>query len=376
MIHPPRTLKLEFKRRIPVLTIYPEKEYPDAVEFCKLFLREKVKPRYVLGRNEYAASIAGCIDVSGFIDDFTCEKEYLGKPIFKMTEISRDSMVVSAVALVRPLIALNNLKSHGLTSCLDYYHFFKYSGLALKEIDFMRGGKADIEKNLDKYKWIYDRLEDDTSRHVLEGLLNFRFSSDLHYMIRFEYAPERQYFEDFLVLKPGENFVDAGGYDGQTTVDFIKKCPDYKSIHFFEPDPQNIELARANLYGYDNIYFYTMGLAESRKTLRFSLGRGTSSKVSETGEVEIHVDAIDNLIEAPISLVKMDVEGAEGIALAGASLHIVKDHPKLAISCYHKFDDIWKIPEQILAMRDDYSIYLRHYTEGVAESVMYFIPRA
>lgn len=57
-------------------------------------------------------------------------------------------------------------------------------------------------------------------------------------------------------------------------------------------------------------------------------------------------------------------------------MHILKDYPKLAICCYHKFDDLWKIPEQVLAMRDDYSIYLRHYTNGLHETVMYFIPYA
>jgi FkbM family methyltransferase len=356
-----------------MLTIFPEKEYPDAVEFCKLFLREKVRPRYVLGRNEYASSIADFVDVNGFIDDFTSETEFLGKPIFRMTEIPSESLVVSAVIFVVPLTAMRKLRSSGF-ECLDYFNFIKYSGLAIKEIEFLRDCKKDIQENGDRYQWIYSHLKDEESRRVLEKLLNFRFSSDLNYMIGFEYAPDRQYFEDFLDLKPSEVFVDAGGFDGQTAIDFIKRCPEYKSIHIFEPDPKNVVLARNNLSMYPNIIFYTMGLSECKKKLKFSSGDGSASKVCETGDLEIHVDTIDNLINEPISMIKMDIEGAEGIALQGARAHILKDHPKLAICCYHKFDDLWKIPEQILAMRDDYVIHIRHYTDGLHETVMYFMP--
>ena len=72
----------------------------------------------------------------------------------------------------------------------------------------------------------------------------------------------------------------------------------------------------------------------------------------------------------------MDIEGAESYALEGAKEIIKQYRPKLAISVYHKKDDFWKIPMQILAIDGDYSIYLRHYTEAHAETVMFFIPKA
>lgn len=84
---------------------------------------------------------------------------------------------------------------------------------------------------------------------------------------------------------------------------------------------------------------------------------------------------MDSLIEEKVSFVKMDIEGAEAIALKGAKNHILNDHPKLAICCYHKPEDLWKIPEQVMAIRNDYRLYLRHYTDGLHESVMYFIPK-
>ncbi len=71
----------------------------------------------------------------------------------------------------------------------------------------------------------------------------------------------------------------------------------------------------------------------------------------------------------------MDIEGAEFEALKGASGIIRKHQPKLAISVYHKASDYWEIPELIFSIRNDYKLYLRHYTEGIAETVMFFIPK-
>jgi hypothetical protein len=71
------------------------------------------------------------------------------------------------------------------------------------------------------------------------------------------------------------------------------------------------------------------------------------------------------------SFVKMGIEGAEGPAIEGARQTILKNHPRLAICVCHRADGFWRIPEQILST----SIYLRHYTEGLTETVMFFMPR-
>jgi hypothetical protein len=71
----------------------------------------------------------------------------------------------------------------------------------------------------------------------------------------------------------------------------------------------------------------------------------------------------------------MDLEGWEVQALTGARRHISEHRPKLAISVYHRASDFWRIPQLILGFCAQYDIYLRHYTEGWSESVMYFIPK-
>ena len=70
----------------------------------------------------------------------------------------------------------------------------------------------------------------------------------------------------------------------------------------------------------------------------------------------------------------MDLEGWELKALQGSERHIANDQPILAISVYHSIDDFWRIPQYIMSVNNKYKIYLRHYTEGWSETVMYFLP--
>lgn len=72
-----------------------------------------------------------------------------------------------------------------------------------------------------------------------------------------------------------------------------------------------------------------------------------------------------------VDFIKMDIEGAEIPALIGATATIKKFKPKLAISAYHKWDDLLTIPQLIHGMRDDYSFYLDCTTGFGGETVLY-----
>lgn len=357
-----------------MLTIYSEEAPRELVEFCERFVQCKDIPRFILGRNEYAKSIAGIVDISGYIDDFTDEKTFLGKPIVKVEDVPANSMVVSTSTL-KPISALNRLKSFNL-ECIDYFSFRKYAGIDVQNIGFWDRFEVDLKENWEKYQYIYDLLQDDRSKDIFSNIINFRISGNLNFMKDFAYAIEEQYFEEFLFYKSsGEVFADVGCYDGKTSLEFIKRCPYYKSIHAFEPDMTNLNNARRNLRGQSNIFFYQTGLAECKKTLKFDSTCSSASKINENGNSEIEVDMLDSIVKEPISFIKMDIEGAEKEAILGAQYHIKNDYPKLAICVYHRFDDLWKIPAQVFKIRKDYSLFLRHYTEGIDETVMFFIPK-
>jgi len=69
----------------------------------------------------------------------------------------------------------------------------------------------------------------------------------------------------------------------------------------------------------------------------------------------------------------MDIEGSELEALKGAEETIKKYHPVLAISAYHKPEDIVELPAYIRSIDPEYKFYLRSYHLEFTEIVLYAI---
>jgi hypothetical protein len=90
--------------------------------------------------------------------------------------------------------------------------------------------------------------------------------------------------------------------------------------------------------------------------------------------VAISLDEYLKNEKEPVTFIKMDLEGAELNALKGAEQTIKEQKPKLAISIYHKPEDIWEIPNLLLELVPDYKFYIRHYTLIGAETVLYALP--
>lgn len=341
-------------------------------ELVYKFLKNDVE-KYIFGRNKNAERLAKDINISGYIDDFTDKRNWNNKPIYKSNQIqNKNSIVVSSSLAIYPNSAINSLqkiKFQNIISILDIAIYDNF------EIIFMSDAKKDLELNFSNYEKIYNYIKETESQNIFRNILNFRKNFDLEYMKSYKVDSKGQYFEEFLDLKDGEVFIDAGGFDGQTSIEFIKHCPNYKSIYIFEPDIINLEMAKKNLVKHKNVNFISKGLSNHKDTLKFDMGSGSASKISEIGAITIEVDTLDNLVKEKITFIKMDIEGAEGLAIEGMKNHILNDYPKMAISVYHKVDDFWKIPQQIFNIRNDYDIYMRHYTEGTDETVMFFIPK-
>ncbi len=353
-----------------MMPIVEFKENEDLKKLCYEFVHSK-RPKYVMGRNEFALSIAENVEIDGFIDDFTQDTEWNNKPIVPIDKLQKNAIVACAVVYGRPLTAIKRIKEFQL-DYVDYFSLLKYSELKILNLSYIQGFDIDFSLNTIKYREIYNTLSDDISKEHFLNLINFRRTYDLSFMLKFKNIQEQQYFEPFINFKKDDVFIDIGGYDGFTTINFIQKCPGYKAIHFFEPDENNLQNAKDALKEYKNIYYYQYALSNKNETLYFK-SSGSSSKIDADGEIKIHTKRLDDCLNDKCTYIKMDVEGWESNVIEGAR-NIIKEHkPNLAICVYHKCDDFWAIPEKVLSIRDDYKIYLRHYTEGITETVMYFI---
>ena len=191
---------------------------------------------------------------------------------------------------------------------------------------------------------------------------------------------EQQYFEDFIQYEEGEVFVDAGVLDLYTSLRFVEECQkrhleNYK-IYAFEPDEKSYErcLSIKEQHPGIDITLVNKGLWSSDTTLHFQTTGDADSKITEEGIGRIAVVSLDSYIKEKVTFIKMDIEGAELEALKGCKDTIKKYRPKLAISVYHKKEDLIEIPEYIMNLVPDYHFYLRHYSSGFTETVLYALP--
>lgn len=151
-----------------------------------------------------------------------------------------------------------------------------------------------------------------------------------------------------------------------------------KSIYVYEPDTDNYRNAVSNLSDYHYAIIKNVGVGSKAETLYFNNGGTGRSHILRGGEQKesvesIEVVSIDEDIKEVVTLIKMDLEGWESEALKGSKGHIEKDVPRLAISVYHKPNDVHELAKQIDSYYDGYKMYLRHYDENGSETILYCV---
>jgi FkbM family methyltransferase len=193
-------------------------------------------------------------------------------------------------------------------------------------------------------------------------------------------SPEIQYFgPEFLQPLPNEMYVDCGACDVVTIENFITFCNGiYNKIIAFEPDKnsfQNIlsEMGRKNI---EKTEVINKGVWHENTTIGFSCNQNlpSMSMIDTNSPVHIELTTIDNVVgNAAVTFIKMDIEGAELEALYGAAETIKRHKPRLAISIYHKANDVIDIPAYILSLVPEYKLYIRQYSYFLGEIILYAV---
>jgi hypothetical protein len=77
-----------------------------------------------------------------------------------------------------------------------------------------------------------------------------------------------------------------------------------------------------------------------------------------------------------VDLIKLDIEGAEAPALGGARRTLARSKPVLALSAYHRPEDLWALPDLVSDLCDGYRLYLRQHACNSFDLVLYAVPAA
>jgi FkbM family methyltransferase len=340
----------------------------EELKLTNLFITSKSK-KYILGINKFTKSILKYIEVDGIIDDFTRVQSSRKKDILQIENVPKDSIILYT-SFGSPLEVKNRLKNMGFTS-FSYLAFYKYSNLNLATPPFIIDFKDDFKRNKSQYEDFYNILEDDKSKEIFTKIINFKISFDYNFMQGFTNNFKEQYFDKDLIPNiKNITFLDGGGYVGDTVPNIIKNFPDFKKIYLIEPNQLHINIAKRDLKDIANIQFINCGLS-NKKVIAKDDNIQNNCNHNYQGE---NLNTIDNILDgSKIDFIKLDIEGAEQDAIEGAKNTIKNHTPILAICIYHRAEDWYNIPLKVLKIYPNYKLYLRHYMEGIYETVLYFI---
>ena len=169
-------------------------------------------------------------------------------------------------------------------------------------------------------------------------------------------------------VQPGDVVLDCGANVGVFTHEALANGA--RLVVAIEPAPENVECLRRNFteeISKGRVIVVPKGVWDHDDTLTLRIDAGNSARNSFVGsfgpalqEVKVPLITIDELVaDSKIDradFIKLDVEGAEKPALAGAKNTLAKFHPRLAIAMEHLDDDPVRIPQVVLAQWSGYRV--------------------
>ena len=176
------------------------------------------------------------------------------------------------------------------------------------------------------------------------------------------------YAKHFLMgrpIKDNDIVLDLGANIGGFSLWACSQAEGVK-CYAVEPHPEiqkelkkNVSLNRLE----DQIVRIEKCISSKNEKLRMSFNEDvfTMTRISSSaGAEEVDAISVDSLVSSiglkRLDVIKFDIEGAERIAIAGATQTLQRFKPKLALSGYHLVDDVYFLIDQLLEIQPNYTI--------------------
>lgn len=166
-------------------------------------------------------------------------------------------------------------------------------------------------------------------------------------------------------VRRGDVVMDCGAHVGVFTHYALARGA--SKVIAVEPEPVNAECFRRNFareIAGGVVILVPKGVWSSESTLELSVATsnsGMNSVVSDQGgaKIRVPVTTIDRMLEdlgvSRVDFIKMDIEGAEREALAGAANTVKRFRPRLMLDSYHRPDDPVVLSGLLRKFRPDYA---------------------
>ena len=219
---------------------------------------------------------------------------------------------------------------------------------------------------------------DEASRATLNALALHRLSGDDRWCLAAQQGKQPGYFDaGGLPLPPQAVIVDGGAHVGGTVAEILAHPAGARAIiHAFEPDAQSRAALRTRAVEWPGVTVHAEGLWSEAAVLAFDGGGMMGSNFSAHGKAQVPVVALDEMDLGRTTTIKLDVEGAELAALAGARRTIETHQAALAVCAYHRPRHLVDILDWISATVPSHRVWVRHQSGTLFDTVVYAAPQS
>ena len=233
-----------------------------------------------------------------------------------------------------------------------YIHFKKYKEcrdmakkmLYFSPIYFRERGQEIYEyliENVNEFANLFENLADNKSKDTLREILEVAVTNGIWSQPQGNQLSK--YWECYKHLDD-ECLVNCGSAIGDTILKYLYSGYEFERIYAYE----------GNLSTFCNL-----------KKLIEKIPKEITDKITPINEflgVEGDAYNFDNQFRGKkVTLINMDIEGAEMAVLRGARNLIKDQRPVLAICAYHEPSHLLDIPKLVAETADNYAFYLRKY---------------
>lgn len=354
-----------------------------------LNIRKEYKYLCIFGAGIWGVAFCQWLQKNGIKVDFFCDnsEEKVGGIICDVKVISFEELLIYKKNTY-VMVSVTNKQQHYNDQINEQLADFpnRMSNI-LKVAGYYRNDyKLSYEYCISAAQKIFCALDDEQSKEAFAELVKFKFISSAEPVtwnpLEKFYEPIQYFSKEFYKNREDAIIVDCGAYTGDSMFEYMALFQDgFQEYHCFEMDPYALSKLEQNIHALpehvrEKVYLHSCGLSnkEGKESFHLSTDTGGSS-FSDHGELEVPVSLLDRQMgDKKITMIKMDIEGAELDALKGGEEAIRTNHPMLAISIYHSTEQFFKIPMWLIEHFPFYKLRLGLHTTITDDTVLYAIP--
>lgn len=338
----------------------------------------------IFGAGALGISICAWLKNSGIMVSFLCDNDlskvgfnyYENIPCISYSELYKQKDDVYVIVAIE-----NNEHNKIVNEQLKDFKYITRNPLGISAY-LLQDFNLDEDMFVKGVKDNIDLFADDFSKDIYRKLINVRLQSKIidYDNLYFEdiYCGKQYLVDDIFDFKQINTVIDCGAYTGDTLDCFIRENVG-NEFYCFEMDRHiysslvnNINIKYKNFN--KKIFAFQYGVGKRNETITYISDMGGGSKICKNTDETSEIVTLDNMkFSKKISMIKMDIEGAELDALEGARNLISREHPILAISMYHDFEQFIKIPQYIRQIDSNYKVFVRHHKYTLDDTVCYGI---